>query len=89
MIRIANDPAREILARGDADVYRLAEDGSATKLNTIEALRPMCFADLRDLAIKQKGAAGLEKWAAHKVKTIVRQAERAERSKSKNKAEEL
>ena len=87
MIRIANEAAREILARGDADVYRLTVDG-VVKLNAIEAARPMCFAEHRDLAIKQKDAAGLEKWAAHKVKDIVRQAERAERIQSKNKGEE-
>jgi len=88
MISIANEAAREILARGDADVYRLT--GSDTvKLNTIEALRPMCFAEYRNLAIKQKDAAGLDKWAEHKVGDIVRQTERAERSKAKNKGEEI
>ena len=88
MILIANEAAREILARGDADVYQLT-DGGAIKLDTIEALRPMCFAELRDLAIKQKDAAGLGKWAERKVGEIFRQEERAERKQMKNKGEEL
>ena len=88
MILIANEPAREILARGDADVYQLADDGGVTKLDTIAALRPACFADYRDLAIKHKDAEGLGKWAERKVGDIIRQAERAERSKAKNKTGE-
>jgi hypothetical protein len=78
MIRIANEAAREILARGDADVYRLTDKG-VIKLDTFEALRPMCFAEYTDLAIKQKDAAGLDKWAERKVDGIIRQAEREER----------
>jgi hypothetical protein len=87
MIRIANEVAREILARGDADVYRLTENG-VVKLDTFEALRPMCFAEYSDLAIKHKDSAGLDKWAAYKVKDAVKQAERAERKQLKNKGEE-
>ena len=88
MIRIANEAAKEMLARGDADVYRLT-DGGSVKLHAIEAARPMCFAEYKDLAIKQKDSAGLEKWAARKVDGIIRQAECAERIASKNKGEEL
>jgi hypothetical protein len=49
----------------------------------------MCFAELHDLVIKHKDAAGLEKWAAHKVKNIVRQTAREERRTEKHKGEEL
>ena len=88
MIHIANEAAREILARGDADIYRLTDNG-VVKLDTFEALRPALFSEYRPLAVTQEGLAGLDKWAAHKVKDIVRQIERAEHSTSKNKAEEL
>ena len=87
MIPIANDAAREILARGDADVYRLTENG-VVKLDAFEALRPMCFAEYKDLAIKREDAAGLGKWAERKAGEIVRKVEREERNKAKNKEHE-
>ena len=87
MIPIANEAAREILARGDADVHRLTDSG-VVKLDTFEALRPMCFAEYKDLAIKLEDVAGLGKWAERKVGEIVRQAEREERKQLKNKGEE-
>ncbi|MCL2078738.1 MAG: antirestriction protein ArdA [Oscillospiraceae bacterium] len=88
MIRVTNEAAKEILARGDADVYRLIP-GGAEKLAQIEALRPMCFAEYSDLAIKREDAAGLDKWAARAVKNIQRQANRAEHKQTKHKGEEL
>jgi hypothetical protein len=87
MIRVANEAAKEILARG-ADLYKLTPDG-AQKLAVTEAMRPMCFAEYRDLAIKGEDTAALDKWASRKVGDINRQAERGERNKNKNKAEEL
>ena len=88
MIHIAGEAAKEILACGDADVYQVAED-SVVKLNVIEALRPMCFAEYKDLAIKHEDAVGLGKWAERKVDKIIRQAARDERSRQKNRGEEL
>ena len=87
MIRITNEAAKEILARG-SDVYKLTPDG-AQKLSAIEAMRPLCFAEHRDLAINSADTAALDKWAERKVSDINRQAEREQRNKTKNKAEEL
>jgi len=88
MLRIANDAAKEILARGDAAVYKLTATG-AEKLAVIESMRPMCFAENRDLAIKREDVSALDKWAAHAVKKADRQMRRDERSALKNKGEEL
>ena len=88
LIRIASDAAKEILARGDADVYKITGNG-AVKLSFIEAARPMRFAEYRDVAIKRSDAAGLDKWAERKVDSIMRQVERDERNKSKHKGEDL
>ena len=85
-IRIANEAAKEILARGDADVYRLTDNG-LVKLHAIEAARLMCVEEYKDLAIRQKDSVGLEKWAERKVGIIVRQTERAEHQTEKNKRE--
>ena len=81
MIRISNEAAKEILARG-SDVYKLTPDG-AQKLAAIEAMRPLCFAEHRDLAIKSADTAALDKWAERKVADIARQAEREQRNKAK------
>jgi len=80
MIAVANEAAKEILARGDADVYRLSvgdeTNGGVVKLDTFEALRPMCFAEYRDTAIKLEDAGGLGKWAEQKVSDISRKLEK-------------
>jgi hypothetical protein len=86
LLRISNDAARELLARGDADVYALVENGEK-RLEAFEALRPLCFADYKETAIKKEALPGLDKWAERKVKDINREAERGERSKSKDKEE--
>jgi len=86
MLRITNEAAKEILARGDADVYRLTPSGTE-KLAPIEAARSMCFAEHRDLAIKREDVAGLDKWAKRAANKIIQQNERGERDKGKNREE--
>jgi DNA-binding PadR family transcriptional regulator len=86
LLRISNDAARELLARGDADVYALTNNGEK-RLEAFEALRPLCFAEYKETAIKKEALPGLDKWAERKVKDINREAEREERSKSKDKEE--
>jgi hypothetical protein len=88
MIRVGNEAAKEILARGKYSVFNLTPEG-AVKLAVIEAMRPMCFAEHRDLAIKREEIAGLDKWAERAVKSIQRQHGREERNKINNKGEEL
>ncbi|MDR1070813.1 MAG: hypothetical protein LBL37_08550 [Gracilibacteraceae bacterium] len=88
MIRVANEAAKEILARGDADVYRLAPEG-AVKLAPIEAARAMCFAEHRELAVKREDFAGLDNWSKRAANKLLRRNERGERDKIKHKGEEL
>jgi hypothetical protein len=85
MIRVANETAKEILARGDADVYRLTPEG-AVKLSPIEATRAMCFAEHSELAVKREDFAGLDNWARRAANKLHR---RSERDKTKHKGEEL
>jgi hypothetical protein len=75
LLRISNDAARELLARGDADVYALIENGEK-KLEAFEALRPLCFADYKETAIKKEALPGFDKWAERKVGDINRKAEK-------------
>jgi hypothetical protein len=88
MIRVTNEAAKYILARGEADVYRLTPDG-AVKLAPTEAARPLCFAEHRELAIKREDLAGLDRWAKRAADKLLSQNERGARDKSKNKREEL
>ena len=83
MIRVTNEAAKEILARGDASVYNLTATGPE-ELAPIDAAR---ITNFRDLAIRCDDIAGLDKWAERTVKNMARQNERGERPK--NKAEEL
>ena len=95
MIAIANEAAKEILARGDADVYRLSDGEGANdrvvKLDTFEALRPLCFAEYRDTAIKLEDAVGLETWAKRKVSDVSRKLEKeaGRETRKKSRSEEL
>jgi hypothetical protein len=88
MLRIANEAAKEMLARGDADVYRLAPEG-AVKLAPIEATRAVCFSEHSELAIKREDLTGLDNWAKRAANKLHRQSERGERDKTKHNGEEL
>jgi hypothetical protein len=88
MIRVANEAAKEILARSNADVYRLVPEG-AVKLAPIEAARAMCFAEHRELAVKREDFPGLDNWSKRAVNNLLRRNERGERDKTKHKGEEL
>ena len=88
MIRVENEAAKEILARGDADVYRLTP-GGAEKLSPIDAAKPLCFKENRDLAIRREDISGLDKWADRAAAKLIRQNERGEREKPKHKEEQL
>jgi len=85
MISVANEVAKEILARGDADVFRIVA-GDYVKLNTFEALRPMCFSEYHDLAVKKEDALGLDTWAKHKVSGIVRKLEKEAAKETRKKS---
>jgi hypothetical protein len=90
MIFIANEAAREILARGDADVYRVFSNDTTVKLTSVDAARTAIFSQYHDLAINHKDAAGLEAWAKRKVSDVVRKMEKqTERDTHKKSHEEL
>lgn len=89
MLRIGATVAREILARGDVDVFKLTPAG-AEQLSVIDALRPSGFSEIKETAIKTADANHLDKWAQTTAKDIVRKLEKQERSeKNKNDREEI
>lgn len=86
MLRITNIAAKEILARGDVDIYRLTSSGPE-KLSFAEALKAENFASGNEFAIKTGDIGNLDKWARSTAKDIVRKIElsgRAEKKKSHN-----
>jgi|GEM_PF-1590305 len=90
MLRITREAAAEMLARGDADVYRLFPNGSE-KMSPMDAVKSkgLWYSSYREFAIKREDATGLYKWAERKTSDIMRQAERGEHTKVKHKNEEL
>jgi hypothetical protein len=88
MLRVAPEAAKEILAQSAAEVYRLMPN-DMEKLSPIDAIKVPAYQSCREFVVKPSDLAGLEKWARRASGDILRQAERGERDKTKNKAEEL
>jgi len=63
MLRVSQTAAKEMLARGDANVYRLLPEGPE-KLSPMDAVKcGLWFSVHREFAIKREDAGGLAKWA--------------------------
>ena len=90
MLRLSQGAAKEILARGDADVYRLMPSGPV-KLNPLDAVKSagLNYSEYREFAIKLQEIDGLDKWANRAAFDMLRNIDRAERDKSKSRGEEL
>jgi hypothetical protein len=83
MLRVTRYAAMEMLARGDADVYRLTRSG-AEKLTPIDAVKSgvSWFKYNSEFAIKLGDLPGLQKWAERAATEIKRMLERSEHTKS-------
>ena len=63
MLRVSQTAAKEMLARGDCEVYRLLPEG-AEKLSPTDAVKSgLWFSEHREFAIRRDGMSGLQKWA--------------------------
>jgi hypothetical protein len=81
-LRVSQEAAKEILARGDAEVFYLSPEG-ATKLEQIDAVRDALWLSGRqEFAIRQKDLPKLDGWAERTSAELLRQAERAGHQKS-------
>ena len=82
-IRVSQDAAKEMLARGDADVYRLVPY-ELEKLSPVDAVKTgLWFSEHREFAIKRDDLPGLDKWAERSAVGIMnRSRERSEKNKS-------
>jgi len=93
MLRITLPVAKEMLARGDAEVYRLFPEGP-DKLQPLDAIRnsgSLWYQEYREFAIKRKDMPGLDRWAARETAALIkqRQKEHDAPDKPKNRNHEL
>jgi hypothetical protein len=88
MLRVAPEVAKEILAQSAADVFRLMPK-KTMKLSPIDAIKIPAYTFCREFAVRGDDWAGIEKWAQRAAGDILRQNERGEQSKTKNKGEEI
>ena len=88
MLRVAPEAAKEILAQGAADVFRLMPD-DMEKLSPIDAIKVPAYQYCREFAVRRSDCAGIEKWAQRASGEMLRQNERGQQDKSKHKWEEL
>jgi hypothetical protein len=83
MLRVTQEAAREMLARGDAEVYRLLPAG-AEKLTQMDTVKSggLCYMNHREFAIKREDLPDLDKWAERRAEIAVCRTERGERKQS-------
>jgi len=64
MLRVTQEAAKEMLARGDAEVFRLVP-GGPERLSPLDAIRSngLWYTDHREFAIRREDIAGMDKWA--------------------------
>ena len=63
MLRVSQTAAKEMLARGDCEVYRLLP-GRVEKLSQMDAVKSgLWYSEYREFAIRREDMEGLQKWA--------------------------
>jgi hypothetical protein len=81
-LRITQEAAKEMLARGDAKVYRLLPGGPSCLSRLSVVHNGLNFAEHRGFAIRRGDMGGLDKWAERAAAEISRQRERGEHKKT-------
>jgi hypothetical protein len=81
-LRITQETAKDMLARGDAKVYRLMPNGPLCLSRLSVVHNGLNFAEHREFAIRREDMAGLDKWAERAAAEVSRQRERGEQKKS-------
>jgi hypothetical protein len=78
-LRVSQDTAKEILARGEVEVFRLLPEGAA-KLEQIDAVKSgLWFSEHREFAIRQKDLPKLDGWAHRSAKAVLDRTARRDR----------
>jgi hypothetical protein len=81
-LRVSQDAAKEILARGDAEVFRLMP-GGAERLEQIDVVKSgLWFSEYREFAVRRDDLPKLDKWAERAAGELLRQSERGAHQKS-------
>lgn len=82
MLRVSQTAAKEMLARGDCEVYRLLPEGTE-KLSPTDAVKSgLWFSENREFAIRHEVGGGFQKWAERCAADVInRPQERDEQKK--------
>ena len=84
MLRVSQPAAKEMLARGDCEVYRLLPEGPEKLAPTDAVKSGLWYSEHREFAIRREDAAGLEKWAERSAGEIIGRAKgREEQDKTR------
>ena len=87
MLRVTLPVAKEMLTHGDAEVYRLMNDGpkELSPLDAMKSRGALQYQLYREFAVYRNGLDGLDKWAAREAKALaaerVREPEAPEKPK--------
>ena len=82
MLRVLHPAAREMLARGDAEVFRLTPDDPEALVQMDAVRSGLWYSFNREFAIRRADMDGLDKWAGRVAGDIQRKNERGEHKKS-------
>lgn len=76
MLRIPLVTAREMLAHGDAEVFRLLPEGAnqLTALDAMQSRGGLWYQEHREFAIKKEGISALGRWAGRTIEAAVKPA---------------
>ncbi|MCL2853106.1 MAG: hypothetical protein FWE20_08760 [Defluviitaleaceae bacterium] len=85
-IRIPNQAAREMLARNDAPIHLITEQGvKSENLSQLDVLRILKFGKENAFAIKTEDLPGFEKWAKRTAPEMVRQVQAKDKERGEQK----
>lgn len=86
MIRIPLVTAREMLAHGDAEVFRLLPEGTKqlTALDAMHSRGGLWYQQYREFAIKKEDISGMNKWASRAIEAAVKPAPERNTEKSRS-----
>ena len=86
MLRIPLVTAREMLAHGDAEVFRLLPEGAKqlTALDAMQSRGGLWYQQHREFAVKKEDISGMNKWASRTIEAAVKPAPERNAEKSRS-----
>lgn len=89
MLRISQTAAKEMLARGDGEVFRLLPNGPEQLSPTDAVKSGLWFSEHREFAIRREDGNGLQRWSERSAQDIMSRAAKGRDEQSKTHGPEL